>query len=128
MPLKTVAKRFLKFPLVWVMLLWAITSPGQEEAIYSYLVKGAVHDTCENCQSGGQERHHALSQTHAAVSWDAHVTGNKVLHTAPAVFALPRLSIAALSVNAEPLPRAPAFVAALCQAMRIAASVLPNAP
>jgi hypothetical protein len=39
--LKTI-KHYMKYPLMWVMLLWALTLPGHEVAVYSFMVKGSV--------------------------------------------------------------------------------------
>ncbi|MFD2246568.1 hypothetical protein [Pontibacter ruber] len=35
-------KLYLKYPLMWVMLLWALTLPGHEVAVYSFIMKGTV--------------------------------------------------------------------------------------
>ncbi|MDX5422680.1 MAG: hypothetical protein LPK14_10535 [Hymenobacteraceae bacterium] len=37
-----IKKHYLRYPLMWVMLLWALTLPGHELAVYSFLVKGSV--------------------------------------------------------------------------------------
>lgn len=33
---------YLKYPLMWVMLLWAVTLPGHEVAVYNFLLKLAT--------------------------------------------------------------------------------------
>jgi hypothetical protein len=44
---------YLKYPLMWVMLLWAITLPGHEVIVYDFLLKvisGAPTATLANPQ------------------------------------------------------------------------------
>ncbi|MHC2991992.1 hypothetical protein OB13_10475 [Pontibacter sp. HJ8] len=42
MPSAISIKYYFRYPLMWVMLLWALTLPGHELAVYSLLVKGSI--------------------------------------------------------------------------------------
>lgn len=48
--------RYLKYPLMWVMLLWALTLPGHELAVYSFLVKGSVSEVVSRLKSVAGEQ------------------------------------------------------------------------
>ncbi|WP_181304341.1 hypothetical protein [Rufibacter sp. XAAS-G3-1] len=37
-----IAKHHLKYPLMWVVLLWAVTMPGQEVEVYRFLFFGQM--------------------------------------------------------------------------------------
>ncbi|WP_299984208.1 hypothetical protein [uncultured Pontibacter sp.] len=49
-------KRYLTYPLMWVMLLWAVTLPGHELAVYSYLVKGSADEVAQSLRSATSEQ------------------------------------------------------------------------
>ena len=69
--------RFGKYPLMWVMLLWAVTLPGQEAEVYGFLLKGFATEASSEAvavspgsseTSGDQETGH--------VFWDAKVSSH----------------------------------------------------
>ncbi|EJF10892.1 MULTISPECIES: hypothetical protein [Pontibacter] len=49
-------KHYLTYPLMWVMLLWAVTLPGHELAVYSYLVKGSAAEVAQSLRSATSEQ------------------------------------------------------------------------
>ncbi|NDK57391.1 hypothetical protein [Pontibacter fetidus] len=69
---------YLKYPLMWVMLLWAITLPGHEVIVYDFLLKvisGAPAGTLANSRD-------AISRAEAQK-----ITSHVYLEAAPATFA-----------------------------------------
>ena len=76
-------RRYLKYPLMWVMLLWALTLPGHELAVYSFLVKGSVSEVASSLQSvAGEQDDFAVKQQAVQVFLDA--------NTAPAIVLSPQ--------------------------------------
>ena len=66
MPFIKTISYYLRYPLMWVMLLWAITLPGHELAVYSFLVNGSVAEVAPRLAAipDGEE---AASVKHQAV-------------------------------------------------------------
>ncbi|WP_242928854.1 hypothetical protein [Pontibacter vulgaris] len=51
---KKIIGHYFKYPLMWVMLLWALTLPGHEVIVYDYLIQ-TISDTTPNNASGTTE-------------------------------------------------------------------------
>ena len=69
---------YLRYPLMWVMLLWAITLPGHEVIVYDFLLK-VISGAPVAALSDSKE---AISRAEAQKS-----TSHVYLEAAPATFA-----------------------------------------
>ncbi|PKV67065.1 hypothetical protein [Pontibacter ramchanderi] len=122
-------KRYLTFPLVWVMLLWAFTLPGHELAVYSYLINGAATGIASHLSSTADEQTDPLLEEHYAhVFSDAAPTSGVVLSPLKAFkssFSLFMLAPPALVNQAAPRPCA--LVVGLLAGL-LPVTILPNAP
>lgn len=111
---------------MWVMLLWAITSPGQEKTVYSFLVNGGApnSESAEITLPG----HQTFTGSEAAVSWDAQHSPFILLQPGTAVVQLLRVFTFSPESSAEHATPAPSTAAVLQVVRVLAVSVIPNAP
>lgn len=126
----TIRKHWLKYPLMWVMLLWAITLPGHEVMVYDYLVQGSVASAKLRLAPSQQAEPEAQSLKPQSVQAfpDADTAPVLVLKQVLPISRLLLLPQAlALCYQAEPLYFSPVSAAELL-ARRIPFSLRPNAP
>lgn len=72
MPHRQNIQRVLRYPLMGVMLLWALTLPGHELAVYSFLVTGSVSDIAPSLlRSTGEQDSASVKQQVVQVFLDA---------------------------------------------------------
>ena len=121
-------RRYLKYPLMWVMLLWALTLPGHELAVYSFLVKGSVAEVATSLKSvAGEQDDFSVKQQAVQVFLDA--------NTASAIVLSPQQLIRCiflLFAFAPPTEHVPAYTPHAAGAELIAQlfpiTIQPNAP
>ena len=111
---------------MWVILLWALTSPGQEEAVYSFLVNGKTTET--QTAAGSLPDGQAIAESEAAVSWDAQHAPFILLQPGTAVVQLLQVFVFANHSSTSSISSFAATAAVSQQARLLAVSVLPNAP
>jgi hypothetical protein len=121
-------RRYLQYPLMWVMLLWALTLPGHELAVYSFLVKGSVAEVASSLASvAGEQDGFAVKQQAVQVFLDA--------NTAPTIMLSPQQLIRCvfqLFACAPPIQAIPAYGGQAAGAELVARlfpiTIQPNAP
>ncbi len=65
---------------MWVMLLWALTLPGHELAVYSFLVKGSAAEVASSLKSvSGEQDDFSVKQQAVQVFLDANTASSIVL-------------------------------------------------
>ncbi|OKL40677.1 hypothetical protein [Pontibacter flavimaris] len=122
-------KHLLKYPLMWVMLLWAITLPGHEQAVYRLISKGAISEL-GYCllQRPGEQRDTALGQEAVQVLPYAKMASPTVLPRQQATRCFPQLYTLARPAD-RPLPENQQHSSgAGLLAKILPATILPNAP
>lgn len=120
---------YFRHPLMAVMLLWALTLPGQEVAFYSFLFHGtSSHTTFQIVSAPSDEDESAVQKQGVQAFQDAKVASYPVLHL-PQLIKNPVLLLAFAAPTDEPLPAfaaRPAGVKLLAQLLP--AAIQPNAP
>ncbi|MEJ8804493.1 hypothetical protein [Pontibacter sp. H249] len=126
MPLPKLFKRFFRYPLMWVMLLWAVTSPGQEEAVYRFLVNGSTTGSGEATAPVADNQ--SITAAESAVSWDAQHASYLHLQAGPAALQLLQFFCLSPHVNTHTGNHTLAVAVSLQLAELLLYSLFPNAP
>lgn len=79
MAFPNIIKHSFTYPLVWVMLLWAVTLPGHELAVYGFLVKGLATEVAPVLRLA-EQKEPAVKQQLPQVFVDAHISSTFVLN------------------------------------------------
>ncbi|MFD1187564.1 hypothetical protein [Pontibacter rugosus] len=126
---KSIRGNWLKYPLMWVMLLWAITMPGHEMMVYDYLVQGSVSDSVLRLSpSGKQDEGQRVQPQKVQAFADADTAPVLVVKQVLYVNSLLLLPLIAALFNKEKLlySSPEAFSKLLKRVFPV--SILPNAP
>ncbi|WP_148561767.1 hypothetical protein [Pontibacter korlensis] len=126
---KSIRRHWLRYPLMWVMLLWALTLPGHEVMVYDYLVQGSVQESVLRFKPANlQDSEQAVKPQNVQAFVDAQnapeLVLKQVLHVAPSLL-LP--FVAEFLAFSLPLYTSPVSVGHLLQQV-LPVTVLPNAP
>ncbi len=125
---KKIIGHYFRYPLMWVMLLWALTLPGHEVIVYDYLIKSiskkAFVVPSENAEAFSRSK--KLAQD-GQVYLDAAASAAAGKHLEPAKSILSFLVYAAIPFHEtikykRVVDRPPHLL------KRFLVSVLPNAP
>lgn len=118
---------YFRHPLMAVMLLWALTLPGQEVAVYSFLFHGTTSGAALQVTAAPDGEGTVQEQAVQAFE-DAKVPSPPVLHL-PLLLNHPLLLLVFAAPADEPVP---AFAAGAAGIKRLAqlfpATIQPNAP
>ncbi|TPE46288.1 hypothetical protein [Pontibacter mangrovi] len=129
---RNIRRHWLRFPLMWVMLLWSLTLPGHEVMVYNYLVQGSVNEAVMRLQHVAskqeQQAGHRLKPQNVQAFTEAQTAPalelKQVLQAAPLLL-LPLFSY--VTSLAAPTYTSPVSGWQLLQQC-LPVSVLPNAP
>jgi hypothetical protein len=113
---------------MWVMLLWALTLPGHELAVYSFLVNGSVAEVAPRLASipdGEQAASVKHQEVHVFV--DANTAPSIVLVSLQAVKHLPQRFVF-VPVADDPSHYTLSGTGAKLLARLLSVDILPNAP
>ncbi|WP_018476520.1 hypothetical protein [Pontibacter roseus] len=121
-------KYYSMYPLMWVMLLWALTLPGHELAVYSFLVKGTASEVASSLRTPtGSQEGEAVKQQTVQAFLDAKVRhANKLVPQQAIRSALQLLGLSAPTAGIASHVLPTGEVAAIAQLL--SGSILPNAP
>lgn len=123
---KTISYYF-RHPLMAVMLLWALTLPGQEVAVYSFLFHGTTSGATLPLAAADGEGTAAVQEQAVQAFEDAKVPSPPVLHL-PQLLKHPLLLVFAAPAD-EPVPAFAAGAAGIkLLAQLLPATLQPNAP
>ncbi|ARS35491.1 hypothetical protein [Pontibacter actiniarum] len=126
---RTIRRHWLKYPLMWVMLFWALTMPGHEVMVYDYLVQGSVASSVLRLAPAHVQENEQAVKPQPVQVFD-HAESAPVLVVKQVLQAVKLLLLplfAALARNAEPVYTCPVTAAELLEQV-LPASILPNAP
>src|SRR5688500_3653085 len=96
--LKKRIEGYLKYPLMWVMLLWAFTMPGHEVRVYNFLLSTLAGKPVAELTHDQAEVSHSNKQ---------HQENNAYLEAAPATSTYGKIKIQLLHTFSEGLNFSP---------------------
>lgn len=121
-------RHYLKYPLMWVMLLWALTLPGHELAVYSFLMKGSVAEVAASLKSvSGEQDDFLVKQQSVQVFLDANTASTIVLSPQQVIRCVLQLFAFAPPTEDQPYCTAHAAGAELISRL-FPITIQPNAP
>ncbi|MEJ8756918.1 hypothetical protein WG947_07930 [Pontibacter sp. H259] len=96
--LKPIVKQTLRYPLMWVMLLWALTLPGHEVFVYDFLLKAIAGRPDEAITqalneiytSERQDRNDYVFTDAAPASYNAKLAFQPASLPSPGIFSFPK--------------------------------------
>ncbi|MBC3538415.1 hypothetical protein ACFSC6_16485 [Rufibacter sediminis] len=124
-----IAKHHLKYPLMWVVLLWAVTLPGQEAEVYRFLFFGrSAQNALETAPGSADRERSQVKQEGVHAFPDAKASSSPELKFPPALKPTsPELSFALLAGLAPDLHDGISFVSLFLSRL-LPSSLQPNAP
>ena len=126
-PVKNILLRCLRYPLMAVMLLWALTLPGQEVEVYNLLFHGTAFNTAAD-HNPGIEDQTALQQTTVQAFKDAKISSFSVLDLQQLVKHFPFVLLFVTPAD-EPVPAFSKYPSGEKLLTQLLSTVLqPNAP
>ena len=119
---------YFRYPLMAVMLLWALTLPGQEVAVYSFLFHGTASGLAFQPATSAGEGQAAVQEQAVQAFQDARVSSCPEIGLAQAI-KQPLLLLTFATPTNEPIPAfATGPVGARLLAQLLSAALQPNAP
>lgn len=101
MVLKSDIGPILRIPFLWVMLLWALTLPGQEKVVYQFLIQTVAGDVSAGICRKSLDESGQVQKQNVHVFVDAKVSSAQTLPQQPARFLLSAFTVNLYAVSSQ---------------------------